>query len=378
MSDDSRAGSPLTLKPDFEETKRRWEAFWNQEIIDRPCICIRCPAEHRLRSPSPHRCPNEDAEPAERPAYTMEAHADLDDAAAQIDTYVHSIYWGGDAMPHYSPSFGPDQFAGFLGAEIEWSRDQEMRTSWAVPLVERWEDALPLTIEEDNYWWLRMIELMETLAKVAEGKWLVSHIDLHSNMDALVGIRGATPLCLDLYTNTELVAQANDQVRDLYPLVYDTLHYAGAMDRAGAITAWLPAYHEGKCQTTQCDFAALVGPEHFREFILPDLEAEAEHLDRSIYHWDGPDALVHLEALCGIEALDCIQWTPGAGAKPFIEWMDLLVEVQKRGKSLYVGSSVEQLPEFHKHLEPNKVFYNVTAADREELERTLKWLVKNT
>ena len=364
MSDDSKVGSPLVLKPDFEEAKRRWEAFWNQEIIDRPCICI--------------RCPNEEAEPAERPAYTMEAHADLDEAAAQIDAYVHSIYWGGDAMPHYSPSFGPDQFAGFLGAELEWSRDQEIRTSWAVPYVERWEDALPLTIEEDNCWLRRMIELMETLAKVADGKWLVAPIDMHSNMDALVGIRGATPLCLDLYANTELVTQANDQVRDLYAPVQDALYYAGGMDRLGTVTGWLPAYVEGNTNTIQCDFAALVGPAHFREFILPDLEAEAEHLEHCIYHWDGPDALVHLEALCGMEALDCIQWTPGAGAKPFIEWMDLLVEVQRRGKSVYVGCSVEQLPEFHKTLEPNKVFYAVSASDREELERTLAWLVRNT
>jgi len=364
MGETDAQGSPLTLKPDFEEAKAHWEAFWHQEIIDRPCVVI--------------RCPNDDAEPAPRPAYTMEAYADLDEAVAQIDAYVHSTYWGGDAMPHYSPSFGPDQFAGFMGAELEWSRDQEIRTSWAVPFVERWEEALPLTIEEDNPWWLRMIDLMQRLARAAEGKWLVSHIDLHSNMDALIGIRGATPLCLDLYTHTDLVTQANDQVRELFPLVYDTLHYAGSMDRAGAITAWLPAYCDGKCQTIQCDFAALVGPEHFRQFVLPDLEAEANHLAHCIYHWDGPDALVHIGDLCSIEKVDVIQWTPGAGAKPFIEWMDLLVDVQKRGKSLYVGCSVEQLPEFHRNLEPNKVFYTVSASDRAEVDRTLEWLVRNT
>lgn len=364
MTERSSSSSPLTLKPDLEEAKARWEAFWHQEIIDRPCIVI--------------RCPNEEVEPAERPTYTLEAHADLDEAVAQIDAYVHSVYWGGDAMPHYSPSFGPDQFAGFLGAELEWSDDPEVRTSWAVPFVERWEDALPLTIEEDNHWWLRMTDLMQRLARAAEGKWLVSHIDLHSNMDALVGIRGATPLCLDLYTQTDLVAQANEQARDLFPFVYDGLYYAGGMDRLGTCTGWLPGYHDGKTLTIQCDFAALVGPEHFRQFVLPDLEAEAEHLDHCIYHWDGPDALVHIDDLCSIEKLDVIQWTPGAGAKPFIEWMDLLIEVQKRGKSLYVGCSVDELPEYHKHLEPNKVFYAVSASDRAEVARTLEWLIAHT
>jgi hypothetical protein len=69
---------------------------------------------------------------------------------------------------------------------------------------------------------------------------------------------------------------------------------------------------------------------------------------------------------------------PGAGSKPFIEWLDLLVEIQQRGKSVMVYCSVEQLPVFHKALEPDKVFYHVRAANRDELERTLEWVNANT
>ncbi|HUS81120.1 MAG TPA: hypothetical protein VM283_07610, partial [Armatimonadota bacterium] len=190
--------SPLSLKPDFAQAAARWEAFWNGEMLDRPPIAITCPAEG--------------VEHVGRPNYRQQAFDDLDELVARVDATMHSVYWGGDAIPQFSPSFGPDNFACFLGAELAWSEDEQINTSWAVPYVERWEDVLPLQIEEDGHWWTRMLTYMRKLAQVGEGKWLVSHIDMHSNMDALVSIRGATPLCLDLYTETDLVAQANDQV----------------------------------------------------------------------------------------------------------------------------------------------------------------------
>ena len=356
--------SPLGLKPDFAEAAARWEAFWNGEMLDRPPVVITCPAE--------------DVEGVGRPDYRAQSFDDLDELVARVDAHVHSTFWGGDAMPQFSPSFGPDNFAVFLGAELAWSEDEEINTSWAVPYVEDWEDALPLTLQENGPWWTRMVAYMGKLAAAAEGKWLVSHIDMHSNLDALVSIRGATPLCLDLYTATEAVTRANAQANALYPVMHDALHQAGGMDRCGTGAGWISAYSDGSCNTLQCDAIAFIGPAHFREFVLPDLEDEAQHLDHCIYHWDGPDALVHIDDLMTIERIRCIQWVPGAGAKPFIEWLDLLVEIQKRGKSVMVYCSVEQLPIFHAALEPDKVFYHVRAADRDELERTLEWVNANS
>lgn len=355
--------SPLSLKPDFHQAAARWDAFWAGEMLDRPPVVI--------------TCPNDEAEPAERPTYWSMLHEPLDEQVTQVDAHLRSIRWLGDAMPQFSPGFGPDIFAAFLGAELEFSRDQEHRTSWAVPFVERWEDALPLQIEREGRYWTRMREFTRRLAQAAEGQWLVSHLDLHSNFDALESLRGATRLCLDLYEHTELVREANDQVRALYAPVYDTFHEDGAMDRAGTGAGWIRAYCRGPCNAIQCDFAALIGPEHFREFVAPDLEAEAEHLDHCIYHWDGPTALCHLDDLMAIDAIDCIQWVPGAGNPPLVEWLDLLAEVQDRGKSVMVYCSREELPRFHERLQPDRLFYQIGAPDRSAAEETLAWIEDN-
>ncbi len=353
----------LSLKPDLTVATERWRAFWAGEMLDRPPVVITCPAEG--------------VEPAPRPTYRQMLFDPLDEVVAAADAYVRSIHWGGDAVPQFSPGFGPDTFAAFLGAEIEFSREQEDNTSWAVPFVEHWEDVLPLQIAENGYW-TRMRELIRRLAEVGEEHWVVSHLDLHSNLDALESLRGATELCVDLYTQTEMIERANDQVRELYATIYDTLHEDGRMDRTGTGGGWIRAYCDGKCNTIQCDFAALIGPEHFRRFATPDLQAEAEHVDACIFHWDGPTALVHMDDLMAIEAIDCIQWVPGAGAPLLIEWLDLLAEIQEAGKSVMVYCTLDELPQFHERLRPDRLFYQTSAPDRTELERTLRWIEENS
>jgi hypothetical protein len=43
----------LSLKPDFDKTKKRIDAFWHCEIVDRPPVSIILPKENP--SPLPHK-----------------------------------------------------------------------------------------------------------------------------------------------------------------------------------------------------------------------------------------------------------------------------------------------------------------------------------
>ncbi len=358
-----RSLSPLSLKPDFQEAAARWEAFWAGEMLDRPPVVVTCPAQ--------------DAEPAPRPHYHEMMFDPIDEVVQGVDRWVRSRYWGGDAMPQFSPGFGPDVFAAFLGAELEFGENREIATSWSVPFVEDWREALPLQIDRDGIYWRRMRELYRRLREVADGHWLVSHLDLHSNLDGLESLRGAKGLCTDLYDCPELVREANDQIRDLYEPISETFFRDGALCAAGTGAGWIGAWHSGRCNTIQCDFAALIGPEHFRELAVPDLQAEAEYLERCIYHWDGPTSLPHMDDLMAIEAIDCIQWVPGAGNPPLVEWLDLLAEVQERGKSVMVYCGIDEIPRFAERLRPDRLFYSVGAGDMAGVERVLEVVSAN-
>ncbi len=352
----------LEFKPDFADAQRRWDAMWKHEIIDRPVIHITAPKNPDKKSPNV--------------PYLAGCHEDLDTVVANVVERAANTYYGGDAMPTYSPSFGPDMFAAWIGAELKFSPDST-NTNWAVPFVEDWADALPLRLHEDSHWWQRMLEFCRKLADATAGKMLIAHLDLHSNMDAISAIRGPGRLCMDLIDKPDAVDEANRQMRALYPPIYDALYEAAQMYRYGT-TGWVPAYHNGKTNTVQCDFACMVGPDMFRRYILPALEEETTFLDHSVYHYDGPDALVHFNDLMALKSLDGIQWTPGSGQKPFIEWMDLLKRIQAAGKVLYVSCSLDQLPIYHRELKPEGVFYVTSAPTVEKAEETVKWLVDNT
>ncbi len=352
----------LEFKPDFAEAQRHWDALWRHEILDRPVICV--------------TAPKDPDKPLPRIPYPAGYDGQYDDLITRILERAAGTYYAGDAMPAYTPSFGPDMFAAWLGAELKFSPDSQ-GTNWAEPFVEDWADAMPLRLREDSVWWRRMVEFVGQLADAFEGKMLIAHLDLHSNLDALAAIRGPQRLCMDLLDQPDAVEEANRQVRALYAPIYDALYEAGRMYRYGT-QGWVPAYHFGKTNTIQCDFACMVSPEIFRRYIRPALEEETRHLEHSIYHYDGPDALVHFDDIVSLDRLDGIQWTPGSGQKPFIEWMDLLKRIQAAGKIAYVPCTLEQLPIYHRELKPELVFYVTSAPSMQEADRAVQWLRDHT
>lgn len=351
----------LEYKPDYDDALRHWEAFWANDIIDRPCIKI--------------IAPKDGVDPA--PAWPGLLHPDRNpvDAARAFDRWAQTIYFGGDTIPQFWPNFGPDIFAGFLGAEIEFAF--EVGTSWAKPFVTDWKEAIKTIAQPHGPWWEFMLGYLAEARKIAEGKFAIGVLDLHGGMDCLAAIRGQQELCFDLADVPDEIDEAMKTVRPLYQTVFDGLRKASGQDVTGC-TSWIPMYTTGMFAPIQCDFICMISPEHFRRFVRPALEEESSFLDHCCYHYDGPDALRHLDDILSIKGIDAIQWVPGAGAPPVIEWMDLLKKMQAAGKSLYIGASVEEVKVFHKELRPELVFYDVWASSESEANGLLDWLRANT
>ena len=352
----------LSFKPNLDEALVRWRAFWNKEIIDRPCVAITAPKDgvRTAAGPPPNWLPD----------------ADFDSILDRAEASMASTYYGGEAMPYFQPSFGPDQLAAFVGGKLERS-DDSATTTWSAPFEEEWEASLPLHLDHDGSAWPRMLELCRSAGERGEGKFLVSMLDLHSNLDWLAAVRGPDRLCMDIIDQPEVVHRAMTNVRELYQVVYREVYSAARMEGRGTC-GWLPYFCEERYATTQCDFCLLLSPEHFRAFVLPALEEESSFLDHSVYHYDGIGALAHFDAITGISNLDGIQWVPSAGDKPLIEWMDLLKRFQAAGKNVIVRCSPEELKVFHRELKPDLVFYQTWASNPREADEVLKWLAANT
>ena len=256
------------------------------------------------------------------------------------------MFFGGESMPALMPNYGPDQWAGFLGANLALVPEQD--TSWVEPLLRDWDDALAWTIDPANRWWRAIVDLTRIASVRCPGKFILSTIDTHSNLDCLSALRGPERLCLDLVERPEAVLRTVKRVDALFRPVYDALFEAGRMREFGS-TSWSEMWSEGRTQTIQCDFCCMIS----RAFS-PIRDAVAgiriTCLDHAVYHMDGPGQLRHLDDLLTIPNLHTIQWVPGAGQPQAPAWIEMLRKIQKAGKGVQVLATIDELKAVYSQL----------------------------
>ena len=284
------------------------------------------------------------------------------DAAESLRLQIESqryAWRGGDTSPGgLSLSLGPDELAAFCGAEIAWS-EEHPDTNWSVPCVEDWREHMPLAIQEDAPYWARSMKLYTLAAEMVPEGWGLSMPDLHSNIDLLAALRDPLRLCLDLVDDPETMDLLFRQTIDVVQSIHDRLAHA-----AGRRT--LPA-------TLQSDFCCLLGPEMFRRWIVPTLEAEAEIVGESVFHWDGPEAVKHLADLCSITGIYAVAYVPGAGHGTHTDYMELYREVQSHRMGVVVSGTADEIKWMYTQLDPARTIFSCTVDSPEEGRELLRW-----
>jgi hypothetical protein len=352
--------APLAFKPDLAAAAQRWEAFYAGEIIDRPLVCVTAPREGLPR--------------AKDSDYHERVYGDMDDIIERALVNAAATYYGGEAVPAFWLSFGPDEIAVFCGAELLWSPDSG-NTNWSKPRPGELSQVLPVALQEEHPLWQRLLEFYRRAATRLAGKMLVSSLDLHTNMDLLAALRGPQQLCLDLVDCPETIDRAMRDARAVFPAVWNAIVAAGRMDELGHCHTF---YSMEGAAVLQCDFSALIGPEMFRRWVLPALEEEAALVKHALYHWDGPGALVHADALIASKGLHTLSYVPGDGHGGHSRYLDLFRRVQAGGKAVQIWGSPDEVKLIHRELRPEKAFYCTWARSPAEADALLAWFVQHT
>ncbi len=180
---------------------------------------------------------------------------------------------------------------------------------------------------------------------------------------------------IDLLTDPDLVKRAMRQMTRLWKEVVDAVSDIVLPGGQGT-TNWTMGWSAERFVCIgQNDFSCLISPAMFDEFVREDTVACCEHVDRSIYHLDGPGALQHVPALLAVGKLDCIQWIQGAGKPLPSEWIDLLRRMQDAGKTvqLFYGGAHGGNADFRREidalcgsLDPSRLFI---VADVDSVEK---------
>lgn len=353
----------LEFKPDLSDAARRWAAYLAGGMVDRPLVLIAAPRQGFTW----------DTLPPEN-TYRDRFMGDIDQVLDRTLTRAAAIWYGGEMMPAFRPSLATDEVAAVCGAHIEWSQESG-DTNWSEPCVSDWDAALPLQIKTDSPAWQRLMKLLERAAQRLEGRMLIEHLDLHTNMDLLMAMRGSQRLCMDLIDQPEAIDRAMTSARAVFRPLWDAVAQAAKMKERG-YCHWM--YSREPAGILQCDFSCMIGGDMFRRWVMPALEEETAVVKHALYHWDGPDAVQHADDLLSIKGLHTLSYVPGAGHGGSMDYIDLYQRVQAAGKAVQLWASPDQIKVLHRKLRPEKTMYFTTTPTQAKGEELLDWLVKNT
>ena len=343
--------------------KERFKAWWNQELLDRVLIQAIAPRESCNTSKYESSC-------GEYPFYnTIKNWANKgynhEYLLEKTENQIASTYYGGDAVPFFSINLGPGSLASYLGCRANFRDD----TIWfGPPILNDWECLSEVKFNPQDEPWRIAKELTDFASKKGKGKFLVSFADMGGVQDIMASLRGSERLCLDLIEYPDKVKELRDYIVKVWIQCYDELLDLVNKNQEGTV-GWLPAWSPGKTYPLQCDFSAMISPKMYEEFVAPEIQTLARHLDNVIYHLDGPDMVKHLDIILDIPEIDAIQWVPGPKTLPgpgfppesslswpyqvlgpktlseeppspsLIDEISMLRRIQKKKKSLYVYAS---------------------------------------
>lgn len=325
------SAQPLEFCVDFPAIAKRFEAWWHQELLDRPIFMAQ--ANTRPDRPITRR---------------LELMDDPDAWLAAKLQDMQQLHRVGDTLPHVRVDFG----AVLLGSLLGGAREVRSDTSWTHAFIDNdWSNAPDWTIPDEHPDWVLLQKLTKLAAQDAVGRYLVCTPDLGASADVLLNLRGSAQLCMDVVTRPETIQSAIDAIYVSWRRAFASL-YANAVEFGAGVTHWLGLWSNRPYVVPACDFNALVGPAHFQQLFLPEIARQAEAVGRAIFHLDGPDAARHIDALLDVPQIQAIQFTPGAGSPSALQWLDMLRKIQDSGRSLLIFTPAEEVLELAQSLKP--------------------------
>jgi 5-methyltetrahydrofolate--homocysteine methyltransferase len=303
----------------WERAVSRYECFWSGKT-DRPLAHV------TLTGADPGR-PEPDV-----PPLTMATVHDFSYTAEQLidrldyDLCCNRYLADGFPMINFG-MYGPGVVAAFLGARL----DNSTGNVWFHPPQGEIDvRRLHFAYDPGNKWLQRIRSLYIEGTRRWQGQVALGMTDLGGVMDILASFLTTEGLLVCMIEEPDEIKRLVAELAALWRLYYSELSELIPNPRGyvewGCMLSRQPSF------MLQSDFSYMIGPEQFREFVLPELEETCAFLPRSFYHLDGVGQLNHLDMLLSIERLAGIQWVPGVGKPPAGEWPAVLQKIRGAGK----------------------------------------------
>ena len=334
----------LKLKPDFDKSARRLEAWWLGQIVDRPPVTLSVKPVRPYEGPKKTHATAKDR--------WLDVEFQVMSQAAELERHDYP----GDGFPMFFPNVGPELTATLLGVPMDYIDEA---TAWSRPIVNEPEDWYSLAQKPPDFdtpCWQAMEQMTKLAIELRDDRYLVGITDLHGNYDILAALRDPQMLCMDLIDCPDLVQPVGLHSARVYNRAFER-NYAMLKNAQLPCASWAHIYHDGPAYIPSSDFWCMVSPQIARDMVLPLIVTEMELLDRSLFHLDGPQALGHLDMLLELPDLNAIQWVYGDGNGPATNWIDVYKRIQDSGKSIQLlAETAEDALKVMEQLKPQGVW----------------------
>lgn len=222
--------------------------------------------------------------------------------------------------------------AAFMGARLDNSSG---RVWFWPPQQDQPITELHLEYDPENPWLKRVKDIYAAAMERWQGQVLMSMTDLGGNLDTVATFVTTQRLLLELYDHPEEVERLVWEAHSCWHRFYAELNAILQPINPG-YSDWSGIYSEQPGYMLQCDFAYMIGPQMFEQFVLPELRASCQRLPHSFYHLDGIGQIRHLDLLLSIPELDGVQWVPGDGKPDCAHWPEVYRKIHAAGKKIQV------------------------------------------
>jgi hypothetical protein len=312
---------------DWDKTIDIWEKWWNKEL-GRPIFKVSTHANLE--------CPQMVTPPKSfLPMYDFNIPAK--DIVLHIKKQKEQEPSCHDAShPAMWMNFGPGVLASFIGGVGECGEG----TVWFEPGKFEGRDLKDISIKLDrkSKWFLRLEEFFDAAAKHFDGEVHVGQTDMGGTLDVLSALRPSEMLMFDMFDSPDEVKRLTWEIHDAWFEAFEYFNSLLPKNNHG-YSGWAGQLSQKMTYMLQCDFAYMISPDHFEEFVLPELSATCKRMARPFYHLDGAGQIGHVDHLLSIPELVGIQWIPGGGAPDCSNWPELYQKITAADRLLQIHFS---------------------------------------
>ncbi len=341
-------------KEDLEAAKRRVEAWWYGQIVDRAVV--------QAAAPRPVAGASAPAAP-EGSSWTQEQlrryFTDPELVVPRLTRRLRLTHFGGESFPVMFPvSIGMVAItANYLGCPMRFLSTE---TTWHDPVIDDWDRAPTFHYDPQNPLWLASLKLLSAAVEKSDG-YFVGCPDLNGPTEVLGLMRDNERLALDFYDYPDRIKPALASINRAWHRYWQEC--TAITQRTGGYFYWMGFWSERPSIDLQSDFSCMLSVDQFNEYFLPFIEEQTRLAERTMYHLDGPGAIRHTDALLALPRLTGIQWIQGAGGGSVLKYLPLLKKIQHAGKLVSLFCGKREVETVYQELAPEGLFAIVTDCD---------------